>query len=224
MHDVTPWRRQPKLGRGLLICMVGILIVVAGCSQRSETGVNTLAGSGATSSTLTEPGVSIPTQTPATTPSSPPPTDQPVSMEPGTLALSNPSQNVTFSPGITSTQSYGNGEIVLTPAAKSATPAFSWQTVADMCRTSVGCYELSPVTITVALATGAFNRSPNANVAPTFDNTLGYVISQQVPGLDLSFPGGSTPTSAIAPSGTCTFLNLMNAQTGYFYGGTQFQN
>lgn len=203
---------------GFLLC-----VVVAGCSSGTGSGLKTLSGSHTRSATSTEPNVSIPTAVPDTG-SSLPPTDRPVSLEPGTLVLSKPAQKVTFSPGISAPQDYGGGSLILTPAPKSEAPAIPWQTVAGMCRTSVGCYEQSPVAITLALATGAFNRSPNAQVAPTFDNTFVYVISQQVPCLDLTFPAGSATASTFAPGSTCAFVNLMNARTGYLYGGAQWPN
>lgn len=210
------------LARGFLLCLFAAG-VGAGCSSSTGSGLRTLTGSPARSSTPTQASVSIPTPVPDTG-TSPPPTNMPFSLQPGTLVLTNPTQKVTFSPGITSSHSYGGGSLILTPAPKSKHPAIPWQTVAGMCRTSVGCYELSPVAITLALATGAFNRSPNAQVAPTFDNTFVYVISQQVPCLSLSFPGGSATASTLAPGSTCALVNLMNARTGYFYGGTQWAN
>lgn len=221
-------RRRSRIGpaQGFCICLVGVAIVLGGCSRDTGPGLRTFVGSDSATSTSVDPDVSVPTSATAG-PSSPPSTDMPVSLDPGELVLSNPAQNVSFSPGITSSQNFGNGRLVLTPAPASATPALPWQQVADMCRTIVGCSELSPITITLALATGGWSGGSvqNGSFVPGLDNTLVYVLSQQLQCIYLNPDANvATTTSTVIPTATCTFLNLVNANTGVFYGGTQFQN
>ena len=205
-----------RLGKGSLVCGIGILTVLTGCSTSLHKVATIRAASTGQPSTSTGPSASIPIPF-ATPPTSVLPDNTQVSLAPGTLTLSDPSQSVTFVPSISTTRSFGQGRLTLSPASASAVPRFSWQWVAESCRTTVGCYEFSPITVTLALATGGSTGSiQDGHFAPTLDNTLSYVISQPVPCTD---PGTPEANTAV----TCTFVNVVNATSGAFYGGSQFQ-
>ena len=116
------------------------------------------------------------------------------------------------------------GTYQLDPPPSNVTPGVSWQSAVLACRTrGAVCVNNMPPHVTLALVTttNGARINPDGSVTLTVDHKLMYVlnwssIACSLPAGPAGAPGTARPTAL--PGKTCSFVALVDANTGAFSG------